>query len=393
MKKVIPLSIIIVLLISGLGAAAYQHNDTVQQQTETIEFSSPEVKETNQFLTLSITETNSCVMQPGQPILPTYTTTMTFPWGTKITDVNIDIPTIITQEKLNKKIIPAPAPVTPDALQRDLNEQYLVYPDTEELYPDTWYTFWTGSGLYKDELDIILTIEYYPVRYSSALDTLYFTPKAEITVSYEEPTAPITFADTYELLIITPASYTSAVQPLADHKEAREIATKIVTLEEIYGGDIFPVEGDDDAEQVKYFIKNAFDEWGIKYVLLAGGRKPGEPESWHVPVRYVNIFWANEPRYMSDLYFADLYDAEMNFSSWDTDENGVYGEWKATGDLLDDMDLYPEVLVGRLPARCKLELRLIVNKIIRTEKKELSDRVILVGGDNFQEGPEITCAS
>jgi hypothetical protein len=79
----------------------------------------------------------------------------------------------------------------------------------------------------------------------------------------------------------------------------------------------------------------------------------------------------------------------MNFSSWDTDENGVYAEWTATGSLLDELDLYPEVLVGRLPCRFKFELRMLVNKIITTESKELTEKIVLVGGDNFQEGPEI----
>ena len=36
----------------------------------------------------------------------------------------------------------------------------------------------------------------------------------------------------------------------------------------------------DEAEKVKYFIKNAFDNWGISHVLLVGGRKPGIFEKW-----------------------------------------------------------------------------------------------------------------
>ena len=219
MKKIIPLSIVIILLISGLGAAAYQQKNTTSQKTETLEFSAPNLKSDGQYFSLSIDETNSCINHPGQPVLPTYTKTMTFPWGTKITDVKINIPTIVTQEQLTKKIIPAPMPVTPDYTQRDITLEYSEY--TEELYPDCWYSYDTGSGLYNNELVIILSIEYYPVRYSSALDTLHYTPTAEITVTYEKPQTPLTFADAYELLIISPASFISVLQPLADHKEDR----------------------------------------------------------------------------------------------------------------------------------------------------------------------------
>ena len=161
--------------------------------------------------------------------------------------------------------------------------------------------------------------------------------------------------------------------------------TKLVTLNEIYQSVYFPVEGRDCAEEIKYFIKNAVEEWGIKYVLLVGGRKPGIQETWYMPVRYVKVFWADEHRYISDLYYADIYDSGYNFSTWDTDNNSEFSEWPEFGGLNDEIHLYPDVYVGRWACRSKLELKTMVSKTIKYENNIVNKKVLLIGGDNFED--------
>ena len=82
-----------------------------------------------------------------------------------------------------------------------------------------------------------------------------------------------------------------------------------------------------NAEKIKYFIKTAMEEWGIRYVLLVGGRSSQFQPTWYCPVRYVSMVDDWDAEYLSDLYFADIYDANGNFSSWDSDNDGMYGEW------------------------------------------------------------------
>jgi len=200
--------------------------------------------------------------------------------------------------------------------------------------------------------------------------------------------------DEYDLLIIAPSEWKDELQPLKEHKEARGIKTIIVGLDEIYGGTIFAAEGRDDAEKIKYFIKNAIEEWGIEYVMLVGGRKPGLKEDWWVPVRYAHVYWADETKYVSDLYYADIYDANNSFSSWDTDSNNKFSEWRSYGEPLDDMDLYPDVYIGRLACRNKAELKIMIEKIMSYENSKAGNKIVLAGGDNFeQEGieGEIVC--
>lgn len=206
----------------------------------------------------------------------------------------------------------------------------------------------------------------------------------------------------YGLLIITPAAWEDLLIPLVEHKESKGLATLLVTLEDIYGGAYTPVQGRDQAEQIKYFIRYALDTWSVRYVLLVGGRRPsltGEP--WWLPVRYSHIednVATQEKRYISDLYFADIYDRQGHFCTWDTDGDGIYGEWRARQSAEDVADLYPEVAVGRLPCRNAREVNIMVDKIMAYESTPADPswfrRMVAVAGDTYTfndyfEGEEV----
>ena len=106
----------------------------------------------------------------------------------------------------------------------------------------------------------------------------------------------------------------------------------MIALEDIFRGVYFPVEGRDSAEELKYFIKNSVENWGVTYVLLVGGRYGGiSTERWLIPVRYSHLYDGGESSFLSDLYFADIYrydNGEIVFEDWDSDHNGVFAEWR-----------------------------------------------------------------
>jgi len=201
--------------------------------------------------------------------------------------------------------------------------------------------------------------------------------------------------DKYDLLIITPNKFLEYVTPLVEHKNKNDLKTKAVAIEDIYNQDL--LKGRDDAEKIKYFIKYAKESWNINYVLLIGGRKDqSKTETWWVPVRYTNIIrdykghekWP-EGDFLSDLYFADIYDSKGNFSSWDNDNDGIFGEWYEESIAEDIPDLYPDVFVGRLPCRNIFDVKITVNKIINYETGTFDDswfkKMVLVAGDTYPE--------
>ncbi|MFW6122422.1 MAG: C25 family cysteine peptidase [Petrotogales bacterium] len=191
----------------------------------------------------------------------------------------------------------------------------------------------------------------------------------------------------YKLLIISPKEFAKHLEPLVCHKKKMGISTRLVTLPEVY--DEMYWYGRDEAEKIKYFIKTAIEEWGIEYVLLVGG-KMGQFPRWHVPVRYVYMGNSWEPKIMSDLYYADIYDAEGKFSSWNSDGDDLFGEWYYKKEAEDKyIDLYPDVAVGRLPCRHKLEVKIMVKKIIEYEtttyNKAWFNDMIVIAGDTYPE--------
>ncbi len=218
---------------------------------------------------------------------------------------------------------------------------------------------------------------------------------AEVEIKYATPSSSL--PSTYDFLIISPDKWKDVLEPLAKHKEKHGISTVIVGLNEIYGGKYFTVQGRDEAEKIKYFIKDAIEKWGIKYVLLVGGRKPGLHEEWLMPVRYSYLndrssSWEYERRFISDLYYADIYDGNGKFSSWDSNENNYFGEYdhELNGKKVKDkVDLVPDVYIGRLPARSKMELERVINNIIKYEENPDAsfNNVILCGGDLYLHDP------
>jgi len=198
----------------------------------------------------------------------------------------------------------------------------------------------------------------------------------------------------YNLLIIAPQKFAGELQPLVDHKNNLDppVKTILVKTSEIYDGDYFPVQGRDKPEKIKYFIKNAYDEWGIKYVLLVGMDIPGFRD---LPVRYCynsDIGTGfDELCFISDLYYADICDSGGNFSSWDTDNDGIFGEWYMNEPAEDNnIDLYPDVYVGRLPCKFKSQVKATVNKIIKYETTTYGQswfkNIIGVSGDTYPDG-------
>ena len=188
-----------------------------------------------------------------------------------------------------------------------------------------------------------------------------------------------------ELLILAPCEFTEELQPLIAHKNSYDISCKLVSLHTVY--DAMYWQGRDHAEKIKYFIKNAHEYWNTEYVLLVGGLQ-GQGPKWYCPVRYVLMDDNWEDRYISDLYFADIYESDESFSSWDSDGDDLYGEWYYEEPADDiNIDLEPDIAVGRLPCRSPFEVTIMVDKIITYETltygQSWFDTFVCIAGDTY----------
>jgi len=363
MEKFLPLLAVGILVLSGLGAVAIPGDLVQNKVTETINISRPILIEEEKYVKIDLLESDLNLIESGKPMLPKITKTYTFPFGTKITDVQVTFSEQIV-ETISKPVVPSAEAVVVSTIhtQKTETEKTVSYSEIG-TYPENRYIFRKGAGLQDGEHVIFLTVNIFPIQYTPATNTICFSKTADVNIKYEMPAEPVTFANDYDLLIITPAQFEDELQPLVDYKNDDGTDTVLVTLDEI------PDTGVDEQESIKYYIKDAIEEMGITYLLLVGAGVEGNEL---FPVRNAYIPSGDYEKYFpSDLYYADIYDGEGGFSSWDSDGDGKYAEVSGPFNDIADMDMYPDVYLGKLPCNNEAEVTTIVDKIIKYEEHNM----------------------
>ncbi|MCS7238858.1 MAG: C25 family cysteine peptidase [Thermoguttaceae bacterium] len=157
-----------------------------------------------------------------------------------------------------------------------------------------------------------------------------------------------------DYVIVTSEELSSAFGSLVQHRQNQGLSAAIVTTSYItayYSG----FESGDLADKIRQFISDAYVHWGTSWVLLGGDVEI-------IPARGVvgRVGSVFEPRLTSDLYYACL------DGPWDGNGNGLWGE-PVDGFRGTDVDLVPDVFVGRAPVSNSTEVANFINKLIRYE--------------------------
>ena len=182
MRKILSLVIVGILILSGLGAVALDDKKNTCETSELMNFSEPMIKQNGQYITINLKEATSNSIEPGKPILPKYSKTYTFPFGTSITNVEVSFPETIEQE-ITKLILPAPEPQIVTTTYKpnlvttpEISESYLSI----DIHPASRCSYRIGSGLKDGEHVIFLTVHLYPVQYSPSSNMIYYSRNAII---------------------------------------------------------------------------------------------------------------------------------------------------------------------------------------------------------------------
>jgi hypothetical protein len=403
LKSAVILSILLIFILSNfvsvIGFSIVGENSKLDLNPSPISnsnqiileffFSEPTIVVDEKNIWVYLDESDLNMMIPEKPILPVNITVLEFLFGTEIISVDYEHskPVIIN---LTKRIAIASYPDYDKKLDSLVKKSISTPIENQDPFPIDWVSYHSAGGLSFDEHVTFFVNRVYPVRYFPAENQLQFIQNISVTIAYEEPINPILEDnDVYDLLILAPRCFKKYLNPLVCHKNKMGVRTRLVDLEEVYERMYW--EGRDDQEKIKYFIKNAIEHWGITYVLLVGGIK-GQTFTWNMPVRYSHVVPPEEqeyaePGFISDIYYADIYNYKGEFSSWDSNSDNIFSVWNET--YKEEMDLYPDVYLGRLACRNTNEVKIMVNKILEYEEEKCDEKwfknLILVAGDSYND--------
>ncbi len=171
-----------------------------------------------------------------------------------------------------------------------------------------------------------------------------------------------------DYLVVTRAALAGAFEPLLVAKRRSGWVAEVLTLESLPAG----VPGRDVAERLRDRIHGEYVRRGLRWVLLGG-------DTSVVPTRMAYLPRGGTPA--ECLVPADLYFGCLD-GSWNRDGNNQWGE-PTDGEDGGDVDLLPEVDVGRAPVRTPEEVAAFVDKTLVASRVEPGSRrrALLLGSD------------
>jgi hypothetical protein len=409
MKSLLPIILIGLILLSSVSIHALPQiiNTDISKEitiTKSTTFSPPIISSFNtEYSKIDHPDTDYFQKIPGAPVIPKITYYYELPFGATHINIDVDIDEI-HEQILTEPIHPAVAPNImglQSNIVLDTQEKDPAIYNSNKPYPNTWFTSSTGCGKNSRGNHVThLTITIFPVQYLPLAEKIQFIKSAEITIRYNKPeNTPFPLKTLYDLVIIAPEKFSTILQKLIEHKENLNIPTLLKTTEDIYS----EYTGVDKPEQIKKFIKDAVETYNTKNILLIGGLKsflytpprddPNQgSKGWYVPVRYSNHY-DDDPGFLCDLYYADIYKTGGIFDDWDSNDDGIIGARDYPGFSDDEIDLYPDVSVGRFPCRTLLEVKSIVDKIITYESTPIDpswfNKIVAIAGDGLQDQTDL----
>ncbi len=316
--------------------------------------------------------------RPGEPSLPIKGAAVLLPQNTKVSDIKV---TAGEKRGLGQEfnLIPAGSPY-PIAANKEVIIPQGKGALLEESFSGTLFTevttyFFRGYG--------ILILQLHPVHYILATGEAYYYKDLTVSIkttetsgsnslfrgiykdeqevikkvdnpnvakSYRNLKDSYSISENYDLLILTEENFTRRFLPLKIHHEANGIKTLIKSVNEI-GNPESPMD-------IRNYIKDAYLQYGIDYVLLGG-----DDDIVPAPQLWVSGYDEDkETEYYETLMPSDLFYGCLD-GPYNYDGDDKWGE-PHDGENGADVDLMAEVYVGRACVGNEEEVNNFVTKTI-----------------------------
>jgi hypothetical protein len=383
--------ITIFLVILSFSSLTFAENANVVDDLQlTYSFENPNI------VTIDISGTSydrvtvtSCLPagNPGEPLIPSKGAYILLPPKSKVQNIKV-----IFDEKQNLGSGFFIEPMSKPIPLSDVDTNQIPIPDekiynSNDFYPGKLYT---KIGIYSFRGYQILVLLLHPVQYNPVSGELFYyktlkvliettnnkeanglyrgferdrieamkkVDNSEIALNYQAESKGLT--DDYELLILTSESFSSGFDTLKQIHDACGTPTIIKTLSDI---------GSSDLDDIRDYIRDAYNNWGIDYVLIGG-----DNDIIPAPILWVygldEETWEYETYMPSDLYYACL-DGPYNY-----DGDDKWGE-PTDGEGGGDVDLFADVYVGRACVGDTSEVNNFVTKTIAYLTRDSEDNYL-----------------
>ena len=175
----------------------------------------------------------------------------------------------------------------------------------------------------------------------------------------------------YDLLVVTKQQWVDAFDEYVAFYQARGLRTHVVALETITS----TMEGQDNAEKLRNYIIQEYEDNGIMMVNLAGD----VPD---IPYRgfYCDVLSGGSHQTDNDIP-ADLYYAALD-GTWNDDNDNRWGE-------IGEDDLLPEIGLGRMCFSNQGELNNMLHKAMTYQAEPVLGEFhdVIMGGEHLYDDP------
>ena len=182
---------------------------------------------------------------------------------------------------------------------------------------------------------------------------------------------PKASSNDYQILIITPQTFTANLNPLVQLYLPAGLKSQIATIEFIQAN----ISGMDLPEKIRNYIIQQYQQNGIEHVVLAGDVEHVPYRGFYCTVQSSSVY--TDTNIPSDLYYSAL------DGTWNTNGNNLWGE-------IGEDDLLPEVSVGRMSFSNVTELAAMLNKTTMYQNEPVTGelRNPLLAGENLYYNPD-----
>ena len=151
-----------------------------------------------------------------------------------------------------------------------------------------------------------------------------------------------------EYVIITDSSMVDAFEPLSKWKTMKGVRASITSIQDINNT---YTSYSSIQSKIKHYLFDLYQQ-GLKYVLLGGNHSIVPSRICYLP-HFDTTY--NTP---TDLYYA-CFDNDFE---WNADGDSIYGE------IVDNVDFSPEIIVSRILVRNSLEIKNYINRLVKYEQ-------------------------